>query len=321
MDVETIEAVKLHITHIITESKIKEFHLDWFGGEPFMYFEQIVYPVGKLAKELCDKNNIRFIQHTTTNSVFMTDEMMEKMSEIGFTSFQIPIDGNRKHHNLIKSNADGSGTFDTIVNNINTLPKFIPNVRITMRINYDKKSLYGIEELLPLIHEDVKKNIFVDFQRVWQVKCNDEDRKRLSVVKKIFTENGLNSGYWAYHPCKFYRCYSDKRHHYAINYTGDVFKCTAQDYGKDKSIGKLLSNGNIEWKYARLARLFATDSFENERCLKCKFLPLCMGPCIIRNFEARSQGLIAPCIFKNAEYPLKDYIRDQAENRGLFMQH
>ena len=32
----------------------------------------------------------------------MTSEMMDKMNQLGFTSFQIPIDGNELHHNSIK---------------------------------------------------------------------------------------------------------------------------------------------------------------------------------------------------------------------------
>lgn len=55
------------------------------------------------------------------------------------------------------------------------LPEIIPNVKITLRINYDKKTLYGISDIIPLITENAKKHIDVDFQRVWQISCDSKD--------------------------------------------------------------------------------------------------------------------------------------------------
>ena len=42
-----------------------------------------------------------------------------------------------------------------------------------------------------------------------------------------------------------------------------------------------------------------------------------MGPCIIKNYEARKNGTQIPCIFENAEYALESFIIEQAAKRGL----
>ena len=317
MSNETVEAIKRHIHYQIVENKIPALHLDWFGGEPLMYFNEVIYPIGQYAKELCDKYQVKFTQHATTNAVLMNDRMMREMKELGFTSFQIPLDGNEKHHNTIKFTSDKRGTFANVISNINALVEIIPNINIILRINYDKKTLYGISDVIPLISENAKKHIMVDFQKVWQVKCDEKDRQQLAEMKSLFANSGLNSDYWAYHPHQFYRCYSDKLYHYAINYDGRIFKCTAQDYGDDKSVGQINPDGSLKIRQERLSKLLSKATFENERCLNCKRLPVCMGPCSIRNYEARTQDKQIPCVSENSQYPFESFVKDIARKRGL----
>ncbi len=184
-----VESVKKHISHLIVNQKIPALHLDWFGGEPLMYFNEVIKPISTHAKELCAEFGVRLTQHATTNSVFMTEDMLIEMNKLGLNSFQIPIDGNRIHHNTIKFNSDKTGTFDCIINNINRIPLFIPNAKIIMRINYDKKTLYGIDEIIPLISEQAKKHIHVDFQKVWQINCDEKDKLQL---KKLLIIMGFS---------------------------------------------------------------------------------------------------------------------------------
>lgn len=312
-----VEALKLHIENQITQNKIPSLHLDWFGGEPLMYFEEVIKPIARFAKELCEKHNVILTQHATTNAVLMTPTIMTEMDQLGFTSFQIPLDGNEDHHNSIKFTSKNIGTFNTVISNINELVKRIPKVNIILRINYDKKTLYNIDEIIPLLSKEAKKHILVDFQKVWQIISDQKDKEQLAKVKELFRQNGLNSGYWAYQPNKYYKCYSDKLFHYAVNYDGLVFKCTAQDYSEEKSIGKLNEDGTISFNIEKLSQLLSRGTFENERCLSCVRLPLCMGPCVIRNFEHRTQNKPLPCTTENSDYPFDSFVIEIASRRGL----
>lgn len=317
MSKETVEAIKRHIQKLIIRDKIKALHLDWFGGEPLMYFYEVIKPITEYAKVLCEKNDVSLTQHATTNSVLMTPEMISIMNNLGLNSFQIPLDGNKPHHDSIKYCDDKTGTFDTIISNINSIADNIDNVHVTLRINYDKKTLYGVEDVIPLISEQAKSIIRVDFQKVWQIKNDEKDVEQLKKVKENFRKAGLTSDYWAYNPIHFNRCYSDRLNHYAINYDGRVFKCTAQDYGDDKVMGIIQEDGDIEWRMKYISKLFSFSTFENERCLACKYLPLCMGPCIIRNYEARTQGFPIPCVFEAAQFPFNSYVIEEAKKRNL----
>lgn len=116
----------------------------------------------------------------------MTDGMITDMENLHLNSYQIPIDGNEKHHDTIKCTESKGETFRQVINNINMLADIVPNVNITLRINYDKKTLYRIEDIILLISENAKKHIHVDFQKVWQIECNKKDKKRLKFVKDLF---------------------------------------------------------------------------------------------------------------------------------------
>lgn len=319
MSDETVEAVKNHITLLLKRDKIRSLHLDWFGGEPLMYFNEVMVPIAEHACKLVEEDNVAFHHHVTTNASLMNEDMINKMAELRFMSYQITLDGNETHHNLIKHQADGNGTFKTVIRNINMLTEAIPDVCVILRVNYDRKTLYCIEDIIPLLTENAKKHINMDYQKVWQVKCTKEDYEQLEKVKTIFEENGLHYGRWTYDPFRYHKCYADRIGHYVVNYDGRVFKCTARDYGDDKVIGTLQNDGQINWNYNLLGKLFAHATFDNERCLKCKAMPVCMGPCITKNIEAREAGEPIPCVYNDMVYSLSTFVAEEAQRRNLIL--
>ena len=119
----------------------------------------------------------------------------------------------------------------------------MPEVHVCLRINYDMQTLKNIRDIIRDLSEESRKNIVVDFQRVWQVKCTDEMRQLLQEAKEEFKAAGFYSDFWAYRPLSFKCCYADNYNYYAINYNGKVFKCTARDYSDKLVIGNLQPSG------------------------------------------------------------------------------
>lgn len=50
MSIKTIEKIKRHIIRIIEIEKIASLNIDWFGGEPLMFFSDIVEPISLLLR-------------------------------------------------------------------------------------------------------------------------------------------------------------------------------------------------------------------------------------------------------------------------------
>ena len=100
MSKETIERIKKHIKHKIEVEKIPSLSLGWFGGEPLLCFDTVVYPISQYAKQLCKKNKIRYTSSITTNAYLLNEDIISKIIDIELFSYQITLDGDRKLKSL-----------------------------------------------------------------------------------------------------------------------------------------------------------------------------------------------------------------------------
>lgn len=57
MSEKMIEKIKKHIIYMIEKIHINSLTLSWFGGEPLLYFNEVVYPISLFAKEICEKKS------------------------------------------------------------------------------------------------------------------------------------------------------------------------------------------------------------------------------------------------------------------------
>ena len=102
MNYDVIKSVYSFVKKTIKDNNLRYFHLDWFGGEPLLCFDDIIYPVSKKIKQLCDQSNIVFFNGITTNGVLINKEMVKKILKIDLNKFQITLDGNKEQHNKVK---------------------------------------------------------------------------------------------------------------------------------------------------------------------------------------------------------------------------
>ena len=183
-------------------------------------------------------------------------------------------------------------------------------------IKFIKKEVF-IKDIINDFTEKSIKCITVDFQRVWQISCTEEMRKLLEKAKVEFEKAGFRSRFWAYRPFRYKCCYADSINHYVVNYDGRIFKCTARDYGEELTLGHLLKSGEIDWNDGILSKMFVKATFENERCENCRVLPLCMGPCIQKNYDALINCKQLTCVYDNVEYSLSSFVIEMAKQRNL----
>jgi uncharacterized protein len=318
MTEETMNKIKNHLRAKIEQDKITSLNLSWFGGEPLLYFYEVVYPLTKYAKEMCKKNDISFVSGITTNAYCMDEAMIEKIKEIDLCGFQITLDGHRERHNKIR-NKSGEPSYDKIIQNINLLCRKIEKVYVTLRINYDNQTLkkQQAENILNDIDKENRKKIKIDLQRVWQTAGNQKEGEKevSSLIDKAKSEGyrqvnysgGLALG-------QFYNCYTSKYHYVEINYDGKVYKCTARDYQEPYEMGEMKEDGTIVWNESRISKLYGSATFDNPVCLKCAYLPLCWGPCPQKMVELKEKGLECGCGVNNLERSMRERLIDLYES-------
>lgn len=280
MSEKTVEKIKRHIDHMIYSEKIHSLHIDWFGGEPFLYFQDIVRPISLYAMEACKNAGISFYNSATTNGYFLDPSTVIGCNELCFGHFQITLDGTREFHNKVKFQNGCDSTFDLALEHINNILATIEKCHIILRINYTHRNMSSsiVDEVNRHIDYDHRKRIRIIPRKVWQ---EDTDRSFHTFLVQIldkFKEAGYNTEYWD--PItNFIPCYANKKYYSAINYNGNVLKCTASNDLYDRSPkGELLDDGTIAW-YGDYEKKYCEPTFENDRCLGCVKLPVCMGVC------------------------------------------
>lgn len=284
MQPKIVEGIKRLVVHNFEKGNTKRFVLSWFGGEPLLYFNEIVYPLSIYIKQCAEEHHVNFSNTITTNGFLLTEDVIERCKNIELKNFQITLDGDKKSHDKIR-HQQGKPSFDKIIQNCISLCNSYSEATIKLRINYNTKNIqHDFSEILSDIPENVRSRFHIQFQRIWQTyekEGNDE------TVKKILDENffklkskgfsiSVNANYNKFGGIL---CYADRINYANINYDGNVYKCTAQDYTPATALGHLDEKGYIIWDKEKTEGIDKQAFFDNSACLNCKYLAICGGPC------------------------------------------
>ena len=279
---ENLEAIISFCKKLIIGTNIKQFRLDWFGGEPLLYFNETIYPISKALLHYCLQNKIDFTNTITTNGYLISPEIIEKMKEVQLKGFQITLDGGKEYHDKVRFTSKEGGSYNKIVINIIELCHRIPNIDMMVRINYTPSNLKSLEEIASVFPADIRSMIHISPQMVWQYKDDAHSyTKILSEKMKTFAKMGYKKTSFKLE-CS--PCYTENMKQYVINYDLNVYKCTARKFQQNYSIGKILPNGDF-CPNPHFYDFFQPASIQAEKCLKCYLLPSCLGNCIQKNIE------------------------------------
>lgn len=273
--------VNKFITKRLKNNDLKHFYLNFFGGEPLLYFKKNVIPI---IDHLVNENkkygkvfNIGF----TTNGYLIDQNFIDYFNNNGITcGLQITLDGYREEHDKVRYVSKTKGSYFEIVNNIKLLIQ--NNFHVRLRVNYTSENLAStfkiIDDFADVDLKYIQKNLTIDYHRVWQdIKADTLDitlnknidnlnDKGFNVCSSSSPDNVLNS------------CYADKRNSAVINYNGDLYKCTARDFNKKNKNGYIDSDGNLNWDEGYVEKRM-NSKLHNKPCLSCRLMPICNGGC------------------------------------------
>lgn len=297
---ETLERIFKHMTHIVeTNSQLQSFPIAFFGGEPLLYFKDIVLPIIRFHNTLCKQYNILYKSiGFTSNGGLLNQEMITTLAQYENVQFQITLDGGKEAHNKIRYSYKGQDTYTVILHNIISLVKNGINVRL--RINYTSNSLDSLTDIaddLSTLSKDDRNLLEVDFHQVWQERSLSNDLDGIRNVVDYFYEKKLRV---IFNDVNMIRnpCYGDRRNTAVINYNGDIYKCTAKDFNEINRDGYLNEKGDIIWLKSQDYR--TNIRFKDEFCNTCRIAPLCGGGCS-RYMLEQDQKVNKSCLYKSEE--------------------
>lgn len=260
----------------------RNLNIDFYGGEPLLSVE-IIEHISRRLKIFTIERDIKFTFTLVTNGTLLTRKVAEELASLGLKSVKITLDGLKENHNNYRPYKAGTGSFDVIVRNIKDVCE-ITKVGIGgnfNRENYKKFSLlldYLINIGLtpdkisnikfdPIMKPDVNLSP-IDFRDG----CESINEPWLAeagfMLRDEILKRGFNTPRIIPAPCMI-----DIRDDYVINYDGSIYKCPGLIGRKDFEVWDLKSDIKDFSKSHNL------DSWKNETCLDCEYLPLCFGGC------------------------------------------
>ena len=113
----SFEVGKKAIDYLIASSgRRKNLEIDFFGGEPLLNFG-VVKDIVKYARSIEKENNKNFRFTLTTNALLLNDEITDFLNK-EMSNVVLSLDGRKEVNDHMRMRKDGSGSFDTIVPNI-----------------------------------------------------------------------------------------------------------------------------------------------------------------------------------------------------------
>lgn len=300
---DTVDGIKKNIVQHYSRQPYATLKISFFGGEPFICFDTII-EISSFADTFCKKHNAKLLIEFTTNGTLLTRSRIERLSAYQCI-FQITLDGNRKQHNRTKHSTDKDTDMYTItLNSIRMIQEIIGNAIIFLRINFDKNTLLGFDDILADIDFLDRKRSKVILKRVWQV-------KKETIEKDLITE-AINKLFNTNHMVDYYTqgklCFAERINQLVVNYDGNVFKCTTINrFDEEHSFGKLnTKTGEIEWNLSKLAKL--TNEMTPAKCHECRIFPICYGQCNIHLMNGQTECYLDSLNLSRKEYFMFMYL-------------
>lgn len=278
----------------LVESRLKtmrELKISWFGGEP-LYGLEAIDDLAPFFAETAKREGLRFSSHMTTNGYLLTDDVAGRLLSWGINDFQITLDGLPEHHNKHRPGRDGSGTYQTIYDNLVKLSERDEDFSVTIRVNFDKTNIDGLEAFLNSLQEKFSNDdrFTLSFHAVgkWggdndanlDVCGKDEAHDKHMKLKSVARSLGLRvtSGWRPGTSLGTKVCYAVRPYNFIVGASGDLMKCTIDLNKKDRNIvGKIRPDGSLDLNTDKMA-LWTEPAFERDTgCQSCHMLPACQG--------------------------------------------
>ncbi len=299
MGPSTVDTVIMFLKKMVRDKKIV--NLGWFGGEPLVAFDLIRY-INSTISKYASSQNTKFNSFITTNGYLLTEEKINEVEKLNIRSFQITLDGPPEYHNRYRYLKGGGSTFDRIYSNLKLLFGNTEHTTVKIRVNVGPDNYNSIDKLLDLLSPFPKDRFLVYFRWIFQGSAtnfsfHNEVRAFQGTPKEKFIKlsnlyyKAIERGFDVMLPIlsgNFY-CEYDRINSVLIGPEGNLYLCTVA-VNKDEKSGRITPDGPV-YNSMLFDKWHSFSAFNDEQCLKCPLLPLCMGGC--RN--ARMKGISRGC--------------------------
>lgn len=267
-----------NLCHYLQESQAKKISIVYFGGEPTLDTERLIYAIQKInsLEGKIIKNSL------ITNGYSISDSLLAEIKKHKSFSVQITLDGDRNLHDTLRITNAKTGTYDSIIKNIDAFVDIMPS-KVCIRINVSSLNFEPYKRLIDVLFERYQNGIQVSFAAIFngQKKINETDLKDIVDILDLI-EYANNKGYDTTPSLEYAPCIAKMNNSFAVDENLNIYTCPACLY--EKPVGTINENSQLviydnEWYKA---------IYERKSCVEeCIYGGLCYGGCIMSKMECK----------------------------------
>ena len=272
MSAELVGAVKRLISR--RWESLKAMEISWFGGEPLNAIP-IVVDIMAHAHQTRPDGAI-LTSHITTNGYKLNKRNFIDLLDHGVTSYQVTLDGDRDNHDKRRVLANGKGTFDVILSNINDCKRVERDFDITLRIHVHGDTLASLHSFVEELARGFGRDSRFGFFLKPIAHLGGPNDKQVSLVssegKKLLTEiagYGRSLGLRSVEDDVNYICYAAKPNSLVIRSDGSLAKCTVAFNADRNSVGHINNDGSVSLDSEKMNRWAAALFSEHQSDQHC----------------------------------------------------
>ena len=262
----------------------KKLVLQFYGGEPLLYTKRIVYLAERL-KPFVEEMGAEFCFDLVSNGSLLTEQVVDELNRWGLDGVKVTIDGPPDTHNHFRPFKSGAESFDVIIKNIS---KICGKTKIRLGGNFTRNTFENFATVLDLLSPkgiSPEKVDRVSFNIVMQINdkiAGNEYVGGCATINEPWLREGalhirkevLRRGYPVAdigpEPCAV-----EMDDAYTVHYDGSLYKCITWIAHEQYKIGDIWQGVTQNYQESHSLGHWQKE----EKCQKCKYLPLCFGGC------------------------------------------
>lgn len=295
MDESTANCV---VSFIYSLSKsTKQINITWGGGgEPLMKTEIILFIEQKLRQRV----TVPIFSTVITNGTLLDEITVNKLLNVGVNRLVVTLDGPAEIHNRRRHLISGEGSFKLIMQNLKNATNMIECV---VRIVVDKENDTYIDSLIDSLKEFSGLKVTLLHKMNCVGNCSGNMYNKDTFKMMLESSNKYKNCYWGGIKPYLSLCNALRNFDFTINVDGGIYKCPVELDDISCCIGNVRYGIKVNKCY--LEWMTHMPGYNNEKCLWCKYFPICSGLCLkVREkywneFECNELKEIYNAIIKN----------------------
>lgn len=261
LGIEEIDRIIDFADKYMKENNLSNLEVVYFGGEPLLKKELITYS----SKIWHEKFGNKFKFSIITNGTLLKEKDVAEWKIYNLKSIKITLDGVEETHNKRRSYKSGMGSFEDITGNIAKVQNL---VEIIINIVLDENNAFDAQRLVYWL-KNKRFNVSICLN-LTRIEGHKESLKAMEALVRLARHIKVNNiyQYSSIGNPDGGVCSYKKKHNFSIDSNLNFYSCNSQVDKSDKSVGDI--NSLTFYKKMNLTQ---------EKCEKCKFLPVCFYGC------------------------------------------